>query len=376
MRRHLVPVPDERPVCQWRALGSVAAFIGGRAVDLGPPRQRALFGLLLSRVDQLVAVDALIENLWAGDPPAAAVTSLRAYVSNLRHVLEPNRPPRAPATVLHTRAPGYLLDSCGVQFDVYRLAEHATAGREALDSADPEHALTEFAAALKLWRGPAYADVRDATWAAPEITRLEQLRLSVVEGRCAAQLQLGDHHSAVAELDAHAREHPLREYGCELLALALYRAGRQAEALTALRDTRRRLVEELGIEPSAALQRLEHDILTQAPALEWHPPASTASVTAPPAPTTTQPAPDETREDTVTPGVLPPVWNVGPRNQGFVGRDGTLAQLQDQLRTADTAVVQALHGMGGVGKTQLAIEYAHRYAGDYDVVWWVSAEET
>ncbi|MGH3972715.1 MAG: FxSxx-COOH system tetratricopeptide repeat protein [Pseudonocardiaceae bacterium] len=360
----------------------------GRLVDLGPPRQRALFGLLLSRVDRLVAADALIENLWSGDPPAAAITSLRAYVSNLRRVLEPDRVPRAPATVLHTRTSGYLLNSQGVDFDVHRFVGHAKTGREALGRADPEYALAEFNAALTLWRGPAYVDVGDAEWAVTEVARLEELRLSVVEGRCAAQLELGDHHGAVAELDVHVRAHPLRERGCELLALALYRAGRQAEALTALRRTRRRLAEELGIDPSAALQRLECDILAQAPALDWQPPSLTpiASVTdpAPATAATIVPLPVRDRADALIrrkdagpplPGVLPAVWNVGPRNPTFVGRDATLVRLRKRLRSGSTAVVQALHGMGGVGKTQLAIEYAHRYASDYDVVYWISAEE-
>ncbi|MGH3755825.1 MAG: FxSxx-COOH system tetratricopeptide repeat protein [Pseudonocardiaceae bacterium] len=347
---------------QWRALGVVEVVVDGRLVDLGPPRQRALFGLLLCRVDRLVAVDALIEDLWSGDPPTAAMASLRAYVSNLRRVLEPGRAPRAQAAVLHTRASGYLLDSGGAEFDVHRFAGHARAGWEALGRADPGRALGEFDVALGLWRGPAYADVRDASWAAPEVARLEQLRLSVVEERCAARLGLGDHQGAVAELDAHVRAHPLREHGCELLALALYRAGRQAEALALLRDTRRLLAEELGLDPGAALQRLERGILAQAPALDFHPPpSSTVPVAAPAA----------------TGGLrLPGVWNVGPRNTRFVGRDATLGQLAQRLRSGGTAVVQALHGMGGVGKTQLAIEYAYRYAGDYDVVWWISAEET
>jgi hypothetical protein len=194
------------------------------------------------------------------------------------------------------------------------------------------------------------------------------------------------------------RAHPLREYGCELLALALYRAGRQAEALAVLRDTRRRLVEELGIDPSAALQQLERNILAQAPALDWHrqrstPTASAAGPTAsaaPPAPlapttavATTLPSPGRSRVLTGRgepsprlPGALPAIWNVGPRNPGFVGRTAPLGHLRERLQSGGTAVVQALHGMGGVGKTQLAIEYAHRYAGAYDVVWWVNAEET
>jgi DNA-binding SARP family transcriptional activator len=274
----LALVPDDRSM-QWRALGPVETVVAGRPADLGPPRQRALFALLLTRMDQPVAIDAVIEDLWSGDPPAAAMTSLRAYVSNLRRVLEPDRPPRAPATVLRTRAPGYVLDSRGVDVDVRRFAEHAATGRMALSRGNSTRAVAEFEAALGLWRGKAYADVCDAEWAAPEVARLEELRLTVVEARCAAQLQLGEHHSAVAELEMHVRANPLREHGCELLALALYRAGRQAEALGMLRITRARLADELGIDPGVVLQRLEQDILTHAPALDWQPPTSTPTST-------------------------------------------------------------------------------------------------
>lgn len=377
---YLTPYSSDRSArgAQWRALGPVEAEVDGRLLDLGPPKQCALFALLLSRVDQLVAVDALIEELWSGCPPAAAMKSLRVYVSNLRQVLEPGRAARTPATVLRTRPPGYLLDSRDVEFDVHQFIDHAAAGREALGRADPEQALHEFNAALALWRGPAYAGVVDAEWIAREVTRLEELRLAVVEGRCAAQLDLGDHHGAVVELDHHVRANPMREHGCELLALALYRAGRQAEALAALRANRNRLVEELGIDPSAALQRLECDVLAQSPELDWRPPAATA----PPAGTTTPSLLDHAvvvngqEADPRLPGAFPAVWNVGPRNPSFVGREAMLKHLWERLRMGGRAVVQALHGAGGVGKTQVAIEYAHRYAEAYDLVWWVNAEET
>lgn len=138
---------------QWRALGPVEAVVAGQLVDLGPPRQRALFGLLLSRVDRPVALDAVIEDLWSGDPPAAAVASVRSYVSNLRRILEPDRPLRTPARVLRTRAPGYVLDGQGVEFDVRQFTTHAAMGRAALNSADPTRALGGFDAALGLWRG-------------------------------------------------------------------------------------------------------------------------------------------------------------------------------------------------------------------------------
>ena len=265
---------------ELRALGPVEAVVGGRLADLGPRKQRVLFALLVSQVGRPVAVDVLLEELWAGAPPPAAMASLQAYVANLRRVLEPDRPPRAPAAVLRTRAPGYLLDSRGVEVDVHRFSEHATAGWEAWGQGDPQRAVSEFEAGLALWRGQAYADVADVAWVVPEVTRLDELRLSVVEGRCAALLALGAHEVAVAELEAHVQAHPLREHGCEHLALALYRAGQQAAALGVLRATRMRLADELGIDPGTALQRLERDILNQAPVLDWHPPTPARTVAA------------------------------------------------------------------------------------------------
>jgi DNA-binding SARP family transcriptional activator len=377
---------------QWRALGPVEVLVAGQPADLGPPRQRALFGLLLSRVDRPIAVDVVIEQLWSGDPPPAAMASVRAYVSNLRRVLEPDRPPRAPATVLCTHTLGYLLDSRGVDFDVRRFTEHAATGRTALRRGNPTRAAAEFEAALGLWRGAAYADMCDEGWAAPEVTRLEELRLSVVEARCEAQLQLGEHHSTVAELEMHVRSHPLREHGCELLALALYRAGRQAEALGVLRVTRARLAKELDVDPGAVLQQLEQDILAHSPALDWHPVTPTP---ANPTPARAEPplrsAPTRTAPASGAPAPHVPVAAefgvpvsqrvVSTHVQGLsevVGRHDELAALRaaftDPARQR-RPVLRILTGLGGVGKTSLARAYAQRYLAHYGLVWWVRAED-
>ncbi|MFI0942428.1 BTAD domain-containing putative transcriptional regulator [Streptomyces sp. NPDC021020] len=248
-------------------LGPIEAAVGGRWVDLGAPKQRAALALLVSQVGQPVSVDVMVESLWSGRPPQSAITSLHAYIANLRRALEPHRAPRTPATVLCTRGRSYLLDSRAVEVDAHRFGECATAGWQALDRGDPQRALRQFEAGLALWRGDAYAEVATAAPVTPEAVRLEELRLSMVEGRCATLIAVGNHELAVPELVAFTQGHPLREYGCELLSLALYRAGRQADALSVLRAHQQRMVEDLGISPSPALQHLELEILRQAPEL-------------------------------------------------------------------------------------------------------------
>lgn len=333
---------------EFRALGPLEAVVGGRMVDLGTPKQRALLALLVSRVGQPVTVDVMLEALWAGHPPPSARTSLHAYVANLRRVLEPDRARRTRATVLCTHGQGYLLNSRAVDVDVHRFCERATAGWHAWGRGDRRLALSEFEAGLALWRGQAYAEVANDTHVVPEVERLEELRLSLVEGRCAALLAAGAHEVAVAELEAFMQAHPLREYGCELLSRALYRAGRQADALAVLRTNQKRLAEELGIDPRPALQHLESEILNQAPTLDWHPPAIPPSAV-PGRPTAALPA-----------GTGGPVFRPVADAEVFVGREVALRQLAEALPAAagGRGRVVTVSGEPGIGKTSLLRRFA------------------
>lgn len=330
---------------EFRALGPVEAVVDGRLADLGAPKQRALLTLLVSGAGRRVPVGAMLEALWAGHPPPSAMTSLQAYVANLRRVLEPDRAPRTPATVLRTCPGGYLLDGRVVDVDVDRFGEHAAAGWQAWDQGDPRLALDRFDAGLALWRGQPYAEVAGAGSVAPEVARLEELRLSVVETRCAALLAVGAHELAVAELEAFVQANPLREYGCELLSRALYRAGRQADALGVLRTANRRLVEELGIDLRPALQDLEREILNHVPALDWHP--------SPAVPTSIRPA----APLRVVTGAPPPP---GADEEVFVGREDALRDLAAALAgaTAGRGRVVAVSGEPGIGKTSLLRRFA------------------
>lgn len=334
---------------QLRALGPMDATVSGRPVDLGAPKQRALLGLLVSQLGQPVTVDILLEALWAEHPPRSAMTSLQAYVANLRKLLEPNRAPRAPATVLRTCARSYLLDSGVVDVDVRRFGEHATAGLQAWDRDDPRQALSEFEAGLALWRGQAYLEVANVPCVLPEVARLEELRLSVVEQRCAALLAVGAHEVAAAELGAFMQANPLREYGCELLTLALYRAGRQADALEVLRTIEMRLIEELGLDPRPTLQQLKHEILNQAPALDWQP--------IPAVPVAAESAGPTVPSQVGTDGPPP-----SPETDGeiFVGREVALRRLNEALAEAQAGRgrVVTVSGEPGIGKTSLLRRFA------------------
>ncbi|MDH6521311.1 DNA-binding SARP family transcriptional activator [Streptomyces sp. SAI-135] len=248
-------------VVEFGVLGSVSAWDGsGEPISLKGPRHRAVLARLLVARRRVVPVPRLVEDLWGQDPPADAVGTVRTFVAGLRRALEPERPRRAPARLLVTEGPGYALRADPAHVDAWRF-EHAVA--EAADL-PPAQAVPRLTGALELWRGPAYADFAEEAWVRAERSRLAGLRLTAVERRAEAQLALGAAADAAADLDVHVAEHPWREDGWQLLALALYRCGRQADALSVLRRARQLLREHLGVEPGPRLHRTEQDILRHA----------------------------------------------------------------------------------------------------------------
>lgn len=238
-------------------------------VSVGTPQQRALLALLLLNANQVVPRDRIIDELWGANPPETATKLVQTYVSRLRKTLEPDRALGA-GEVLVTQAPGYLLRVGTDELDLRGFEHLVEEGRRALAGGRPGDAAERFREALALWRGPPLADFTFERFAEAEIGRLEELRLAVLEDRIEAGLALGQ-GDLVSELEALIARHPLRERLRGQLMLALYRAGRQSEALEAYRETRNTLVETAGVEPGPALQRLEAAILRQDPGLESSP---------------------------------------------------------------------------------------------------------
>ena len=237
---------------EYRVLGPVSASTGGEAVVLGGPRQRLALALLLADPGCQLSVDKLVEGIWGGSPPPRSRHTLQAYVSELRRVLDDR--------IVWTGS-GYLLEADLDQIDARRFERLGSEARSALEESPGRAA--SLREALELWHGEPYADLAHADALQPEIRRLNQLRLVAVEDRLEADLALGRHRSVVEELEALTREHPFRERLHAHYMLALYRSGRQAEALRAYQAARIELAEELGIDPSPELRELEQRILDQ-----------------------------------------------------------------------------------------------------------------
>jgi predicted ATPase/DNA-binding SARP family transcriptional activator len=304
---------------EYRILGPLELVDGGRPVTLSARKQRALLLCLLLRANEAVSTDGLIDALWGEDAPSSAAKLVQVYVSQLRRSLG--------AGAIETCPPGYLIRVAPEQVDAARFERLLAEGRAAMAAANATLAASLFRRALALWRGPALEAIDDADFAAAEAGRLEELRLASLEERLGADLALGRHAEVLAELTALVAEHPLRERLRGQLMLALYRCGRQADALQAYRDAVRALRDELGLDPGVELRDLEHAILNQDPSLDA--PVATH------APNVPIPAPS------------PPL----------VGRRGELEQLT-ALVTRDDVRLVTVSGAGGSGKTRLALELA------------------
>jgi DNA-binding SARP family transcriptional activator/DNA-binding beta-propeller fold protein YncE len=251
---------------EFRILGPLEIVDDGRTLELRGPKQRALLTILLLHANEVVSQERLVEDVWGERRPETASTALHGYVSQLRKLLE--SPDSRDERLLVTRAPGYELRLDAEQLDLTRFERLDAKGKGALATGDAEEAAATLREALSLWRGQPFAEFSAAPFALVEGLRLEELRLSAIEDRIEAELALGRHGALVAELETLVAEHPHRERLWGYLMLALYRSGRQAEALDAYQRTRRALVDELGIEPGTMLQELERAILNHDPSLE------------------------------------------------------------------------------------------------------------
>jgi DNA-binding SARP family transcriptional activator len=246
---------------EFRLLGPLDVLADGRSISLGGPRQRATLAILLLHANRVVSVDRLADDLYAGAPPVTAVTQVQRQISDLRKAL-------GAGTAIETRPPGYLIRVGDGQLDLRRFERLAEEGRHALDRADAGAAAELLREALALWRGAPLADLAYEAFAQVPVARLEEIRLAALEERLEAELALGRHAQLIGDLEQLIVEHPLRERFRAQLMLALYRAGRQAEALDVYRTTRGELVGELGIEPAPWLGQLERAILAHDPSLD------------------------------------------------------------------------------------------------------------
>ena len=311
----------------------------GREVALRPGRQRALLALLILRANELVASEVLVEELWGESPPPTALKMLRNQVSALRRGLGPDGR-------LETQGSGYRLRVGDGERDVDRFEAMVARGR-ALLADDPQRAAVVFRAALGVWRGPVLADLAYEPFVQTEAGRLEERRLVAFEGRIEAELALGRHADLISELEVAVVEQPLRERLHGQLMLALYRCGRQAEALEVYRRARERLVEQLGLEPGPELRALHQALLTHDAAVQAPAPTPEARASRLPAPPTRT-----------------------------IGRDGDRDAVAELLRRRNVRLV-TLTGPGGVGKTRLALEVARELDPEFpDGAWLVSLGAT
>ena len=325
------PKPYRVRVVEYRILGPLEVLDDQQPVPLGGPKQRAVLAMLLLDLGRVVSTDRLILGVWGDDAGDNALATLQVYVSNLRKVLEPDK---GQHQVLIGRRPGYLLQADPESVDLVRFERLLTAARKDLANERYGTASRQFDEALALWRGDPLSDLALEEFAAPEITRLQEARVSAIEDRIEAELGCGRHASLVAELGQLVHEYPLRERLWGQLMLAHYRSGRQADALLAYTQAREILVDEYGIDPGPELRDLERRVLSQDPGLAAPPGSARSSVKIP----------------------APP--------HPVLGREGEIATISAELRDPATRAL-TLTGPGGTGKTSLALELAGRALVEY-----------
>jgi DNA-binding SARP family transcriptional activator/tetratricopeptide (TPR) repeat protein len=324
-----------------RVLGPFEVEVAGRVVDVGGPRLRALLAVLVANAGRVVSVAALVDGLWGPDPPADADRTVRTYVSLLRKALSPV-PAAVPGEgVIVTRRPGYVLRLDPDTVDAVRFERLAAAGRGALGAGQPAVAAERLAAALGLWRGEAYGEFAGYAALRVEAARLEQVRLAALVDRIEADLAAGVDGGLAAELEALTVRYPGDERLWGQLMTALYRAGRQTDALAAYRRAREAIIAESGVEPTPALTGIHRQVLAQDSRLLAPRPAAAAD-----------------GRGAVRPAQLP------AGVAGFIGRAVELDRLTATLAAAagqpTAVVISAVSGTAGVGKTALAVHWAHR----------------
>jgi predicted ATPase/DNA-binding SARP family transcriptional activator len=321
---------------EFRVLGPLEVIERDLPLQLGGAKQRAVLAVLLLHRGEPVSRDRLIDELWGEDPPRSAAKTLQGYISHLRKAVGEG--------FVVTRGGGYQLSLAPGHLDLDEFERLAAEGEEALAAGQAASAADRLRAALALWRGRPLADFAYEPFAQAAIGRLEEARLAALEKRIDADLALGRHDRLVSELEALVREHPLRERLRAQRMLALYGAGRQAEALEAYRQARRALSEQLGIEPGPELRQLEHAILAQDPELA----------------------------SPVRRPMVPRRTNLPAPARPLLGRDRELREL---ITLARAARLLTLTGPGGTGKTRLALELAVELGSEFpDGAWWVALE--
>lgn len=327
---------------EFKVLGSLQVDRGGATVRIGSRMQRRLLSVLLVHGGECVSAERVMDVLWQGQPPPSASGGLHTYVSRLRRLMGDD-------AAVESDAHGYRLRVEGHDIDARRFERLVAVARERL-AADPAAAAEELDEALALWRGPAYAEFADESFARPEAVRLEELRLAATEDAFGARLAAGD-PGLIGDLEAFVTANPLRERPHVQLMTVLAQAGRQTEALQVYQRVRGQLADELGLEPSPALRQLQADILRQAPSVT---PVAARSV--------------EPHH------VAPPTGNLPQPVTSFVGRRH---EMDAVLRLLDRGHLVTLTGVGGVGKTRLALQAARAVTERYpDGVWWCELAPT